>query len=67
MTKIEKVVASKIAQLYLKVAAYELFSCVLRIMRLFSFVYIATLKIFRIILFALFVSLETVLLALVTF
>ena len=53
-------------QLYLKKAAQELFSCVLRTMRLFTFIYIATLKIFRIIIFVLFVSLETVLLALVS-
>ena len=44
--------------------AHKLFSCVLRTMRLFSFVYIATPKIFRIILSALFISLEIVLLAL---
>ena len=47
-------------------AAHELFSCVLRAIRLFSFVYIATPEIFRIILIATFVSLETVLLALVS-
>ena len=46
--------------------ADELFSCVLRAMPLFSFTYIATPKIFKIILSALFVSLETVLLALVS-
>ena len=53
-------------QLYLKVAAHELFSCVLRTVQLFSFVYITTPKIFRIILSSLFVSLETVLLAILS-
>ena len=52
--------------LYLKVAVHKLFSCVQRPIGLFSFVYIATLKIFRIILSAIFVSLETVLLAFVS-
>ena len=46
-------------------AAHELFSCVLRIMRLISFVYIATPKIFKIILSALFGSQKIVLLALI--
>ena len=41
-----------------KVAFEQLFSCVLRIMRLISFVYIATSKIFRIILSTLFISQE---------
>ena len=49
---------------YLKVAAHELFSSVQRTIELFSFVYIATPKIFRIIWSAIFASLETVLPAL---
>ena len=49
-------------QLYLKVAVDKLFSCVLRTMRLISLVYIATLKIFGIILCPLFVSQEVVVL-----
>ena len=53
-------------QLYLKVAAFVLFSCVQRIIGLLSFAYIATPKIFRIILSTVFVSLGTVLLALVS-
>ena len=52
--------------LYLKVTAHELFFCVLRTMQLFSFVYIPTSKITRINLSALYLSLETVLLALVS-
>ena len=50
-------------ELCLKVAVDELFSCVLRTMRLISFEYIATPKIFKIILSPLFVSQEVVLLA----
>ena len=53
-------------QLYLKVAVDEVFSCVLRTMHLISFVYIATPKIFRIILSFLFVSQEVVLLAFIS-
>ena len=49
-----------------KVAVDELCSCVLRTMRLISFVYTATPMIFRIILFPLFVSQETALLAFVS-
>ena len=49
-----------------KVAVDELFSCVLRTMRLLSFVFIATPKIFRIILFPLFISQEILLLAFVS-
>ena len=53
-------------QLYLKVAVDELFSCVLRTMRLISFFYIATPKTFRRIFPPLFASQEIVLLAFVS-
>ena len=53
-------------RLCLKVAAQEFFSCVLRTMRHFTFAYIATPKILRIILSTLFVSPETALLALIS-
>ena len=78
MTKInfKKVAASRIVswefsiiseeQLYLKVDVDELFSCVQRTMRLVSFVYIAIPKIFRIILYPLFVLQEVVLLAFIS-
>ena len=53
-------------QLYLKVAVDELFSCVLKTMRLTSFVYIVTPKVFRIISSPLFVLQEIGLLAFVS-
>ena len=53
-----------VSQVILKVAADEHFACILKRMRLISFVYIAIPKIFRIILSPLFVSQEIVLLAL---
>ena len=53
-------------QLYLKAAVDELFSCVLRTMRLISFLYIATPKLFRIILSPLSVSQEVLLLAFIS-
>ena len=59
--------SSVLGQLYLKVAAHQLFSCMLKATHLFSlFVYIATLKIFRIILSVVFALLKTALFALVS-